>query len=433
MNIRLHGICNKLQVRPKLSERTSPRLAGSVWVSLSILDFRNLALTRILFLHEVGYFEKPIFEMHEFPEYLSERGHHVGFVDFLENSTNNQGPEFGGCRDGRVIPGTKIFHFSQTNGLSGIAKRLWAVVTFPRFFRSVLEQFKPEVVVSFSVPTSGWQALYICRRLGIPYLFRALDVSHKIRQSRLAPFVKLAERYIYRNSDWVSCNNPAMRSYCMSLGARSNHTSVDFPPLDLMHFARADESENSIMDVLDIPRGSTVILYLGSFFYFSGLDYVLRSLSADASGAYLVLVGGGEQEPELRAIAKDLNIEDRVRFAGYVAYHDLPSYLSVADVAINPMLPSLVSDTALPNKVLQYLASGLPVVSTRLTGVSSTFRSSSRLKFVAEPSAVLSAALKLLESPHHVSAGQNEVLQQFSINNAVDRFERQVMSLGKLT
>ena len=40
---------------------------------------------RVLFVHEVSFLDKPIFEMHEFPEYLASRGHEVHFVDFLEN------------------------------------------------------------------------------------------------------------------------------------------------------------------------------------------------------------------------------------------------------------------------------------------------------------------------------------------------------------
>ena len=38
----------------------------------------------LLFIHEVDYLQKPIFEMHEFPEGLAERGWSVHFIDFVE-------------------------------------------------------------------------------------------------------------------------------------------------------------------------------------------------------------------------------------------------------------------------------------------------------------------------------------------------------------
>lgn len=391
-------------------------------------------MTRILFLHEVGYFEKPIFEMHEFPEHLANRGHEVGFLDFQEFDSGDAVGSIGQRRNGRVVPDTDFLYFSQTNRLSGLARRLLAVLTFPKFFRSVLKEFDPDVVVSFAVPTSGWQALYMCRRLRIPLIFRALDVSHKIRRTKLSGFVKMAEKYIYRNSDWVSCNNPAMREYCISLGAREAFSSVDLPPLDLSHFEARALPEQALSSRLEIPKNSSVVLYMGSFFYFSGLDQVLKALSSLDPKPYLILVGGGEQEEELRDLARHLKIDRWVRFTGYVAFQDLPAYFAIADVAINPMVPSLVSDTALPNKVLQYMASGLPIVSTRLKGLSSLFDNLEGLRLVHKPSEVLSTAAQLAKAPNRLELGESNrkrVLQKFSIDKSLDHFESRINKLGR--
>ena len=391
-------------------------------------------MTKILFLHEVGYFEKPIFEMHEFPEHLANRGHQVGFLDFQELETVGAASPFGQRRNGRVLVDSDFLYFSQTNRLSGLAKRLLAALTFPKFFRSVLKEFEPDVVVSFSVPTSGWQALYICRRLRIPLIFRALDVSHKIRRTKLSGIVKIAEKYIYRKSDWVSCNNPAMRDYCISLGANKTFSSVDLPPLDLSHFETRAGPEQAPLSSLDIPKNASVILYMGSFFYFSGLDQVLRALSVLESKPYLILVGGGEQEAELRALARHLEIEEWVKFTGYVAFQDLPAYLAMADVAINPMVPSLVSDTALPNKVLQYMASGLPIVSTKLKGLSSLFENLEGLRLVDEPSEVLSTAVQLAKDSNRLEFGEDNrraVRQRFSIDKALDQLEILINRVGQ--
>ena len=108
---------------------------------------------------------------------------------------------------------------------------------------------------------------------------------------------------------------------------------------------------------------------MGSFFYFSGLADVLQKLALMDERPVLVLIGGGEQDAELRTMTEKLHLEDCVKFTGFVGFAELPSYLSMADVAINPMVPSMVSNKALPNKVLQYMASGLPVVTTRLDGL----------------------------------------------------------------
>ena len=344
---------------------------------------------RILFLHEVGYLEKPIYEMHEFPEHLAARGHEVAFADYPETPTKQISPRFGVVIQGRVLSGANLSLYSQKAVFPGIVGRLLAVLLFPFFFQRVLSDFKPDIVVSFAVPTSGWQAAIICKRKKLPLLFRALDVSHKIRRSAFSPLVRSAERFVYRNSTWVSCNNAALRDYCINLGAHEDRSSVELPVLDLVHFRAGKDARQRMRAKLGIADDATVVAYMGSFFYFSGLDQVIRQLGKVADKPQLLLIGGGEQEVELKQLVTRLKLKDYVTFTGFVGFDELPSYLSVADVAINSMLPSEVADLALPNKVLQYMASGLPVVSTDLKGLSSLFHRAEGLSLVSLPEEVL--------------------------------------------
>lgn len=389
---------------------------------------------RILFLHEVSYFEKPIFEMHEFPENLANRGHEIAFADFLEKESLSLAGSHGQLRSGRVIESVSLQHFYLRAKLPGVIGRLVAVPRFFKFFKTTLLEFRPDIVVSFSVPTSGWQALITCRRLGIPYVFRALDVSHKIRKTIFAPLIRLAEKFIYQNASWVSCNNPALREYCISLGASSETTSVDLPPLDFSHFLNSGSRALDIRASLGVPDDKTVLLYMGSFFYFSGLDAVLRKLSETEERPFLLLVGGGEQDAELRRLVNDLGLDDSVKFTGFVDFDALPNYLSTADVAINPMVPSLVSDTALPNKILQYMASGLPVVSTRLKGLSSLIEPVSGLVLVSNPAEVLGAAISLAKAKnlHQLGEENRQILREkFANNSGLDGFERLLEKVRK--
>lgn len=381
---------------------------------------------RILFLHEVGYFEKPIYEMHEFPEHLASRGHKVGFVDFLEKQGHVRAFPFGDIVSGRVLLDSSLRIFSQRSTLQGILGRLLAVASFSRHFRKVLSEFRPDLVVSYSVPTSGWQALLICRNAGVPYVFRALDVSHKIRKTRFSPLVKVAERFIYSNADWVSCNNAAMRDYCLTLDARKDRSSVELPPLDLDHFLDGGLERQRLRTKLNISQNATVIVYMGSFFYFSGLDRVIQQLSKVTDKPQLLLIGGGEQEVQLRQLVDSLNLGNYVTFTGFVGFDQLPEYLSVADVAINSMLPSLVSDAALPNKVLQYMASGLPVVSTGLKGLSSLFTRAEGLTLVSSPEEVLEKSISVASCSNLSQMGKANrqlVEETFERQKSVNAFE----------
>ena len=396
---------------------------------------------RILFLHEVNYLTKPIFEMHEFPEHLAALGHEVGFVHFPEGLSRAELADtpYKQPISGRVLDDVSLTLFTPKALSGGLSGRLLTVLTFGKQFRNILQDFKPDVVVSFAVPTSGWQALSVSKKSGIPFVFRALDVSHKIRRSIFSPIIALAERFIYRNADWVSSNNPAMLEYVLESGGETEKAGVNFPPLDLGHFSAVRKGAGSIRAQLGIPVDAKVILYMGSFFYFSGLPEVIRSFAKEAAhDDYLVLIGAGEQGQELEGIVNGLGIQEKVLFTGLVEFADLPRYLSIADVAINPLKPSLVSNTALPNKVLQYMASGLPVVSTRLRGLELTFGGDlSGLIFEKESPDVASSALRLAhEELNRKQLGLNnaaKVAELLGPGLAVESFEAQLLSMVSAT
>lgn len=382
---------------------------------------------RVLFVHEVGYVEKPIFEMHEFPEYLAIRQHTIGFLDYLERRTPKSKLGFGSQIVGKVREDAQLSLFSQGPTIEGIFGRLITALIFPFFFTKVLKRFSPDIVVSFSVPTSGWQAAILCKFFRIPFVFRALDVSHKIRETRLAPLVKVAERVVYKTATHVSCNNPAMLNYCRSLGAVNERSTVELPPLDLSHFLSGSNLRKDLRNKLGIGQKERVIIYMGSFFYFSGLDIVIRELAQLEDQPHLVLIGGGEKDRELRSLVDQLGLNERVKFTGYIDFAKLPGYLSIADVAINPMVPTLVSNAALPNKVLQYMASGLPVVTTRLEGIHSLFPDESGIKYEVSSADVLDGAVSWLSSEELADLGQSNraaVESKFDLDNSVDKFEQ---------
>ena len=393
---------------------------------------------RILFLHEVNYLLKPIFEMHEFPECLAEREHQVGFVQFPEGESKEALKRLPWKQEieGRAVKNVNLTLYTPKTKSSGLVGRLMATAKFGREFKRILEDFNPDLVVSLAVPTSGWQALRVSRRANIPYLFRALDVSHKIRKSIFSGFILHAEKYIYRGADWVSANNPAMLDYCISLGAEATRSSVELPPLNLSHFAPQPGWRSQIRGKLGIPADAKVVLYMGSFFYFSGLPDLIESFAKTRSeNQVLVLIGGGEQEDELIALTQRLNLDSSVLFTGFVSFDELPKYLAIADVAVNPMMPSLVSNAAFPNKIIQYLAASLPVVSTRLKGVEATFPVSTALTLVACPNQVFSAANEMLtlnERSEIAEKARMLVSSKFEANSAVDQFERLLISVSEV-
>lgn len=355
---------------------------------------------KILFVHEVSYSKKVIFEMHEFPELLAAAGHQVEFFDF------DEGTKFWGggltprsqTISGRVHPESLIkVHRPFQLGIPGI-DRLLATITSWLALDRLLSKANFDAVVLLAVPTYGLQTLWAAKRHGVPVAFRALDVSHKIRKNVLGWAIKKVEKCIYNRADLLLGNNPAMTAYCERLGSRTRPSRTLLAPVDLSHFSGV-KRDPAMASKLSIAPNERVITYMGSFFYFSGLDEIIHRFSQIAfepknADLKLLLIGGGEQDADLRSQAKTLGLTDRVIFTGFIGYQDLPKYLALSTVAINPLKKSLVTDTALPHKVLQYLALGLPVVSTPLDGLKAVFGDSAGIRWADTPDQLLDTAVE---------------------------------------
>jgi glycosyltransferase involved in cell wall biosynthesis len=190
---------------------------------------------------------------------------------------------------------------------------------------------------------------------------------------------------------------------------------------------------------LGFAESDKVLVYMGSFFYFSGLMDALdefSNISPGEPGLKFLLIGGGEQDSELRQKVERLGLSEKVVFTGFVNYADLPKYLKVADIAVNTLEPTLVANVAFPNKVLQYMASGLAVVSTKLDGLEQTFGNRAGITWASDSKTVIQAATRLAQQPdaelrNAVKLQLDAVSQIFGVQAAVDNFEEALVSLSK--
>jgi glycosyltransferase involved in cell wall biosynthesis len=148
-----------------------------------------------------------------------------------------------------------------------------------------------------------------------------------------------------------------------------------------------------------------------------------------------LLIGGGEQEKELRELVSVLKLEGRVIFTGFIPYAKLSGYLGLTTVAINAMRPAMVSHTAFPHKVIQYMASNLPVVTTKLDGLYKTFGDTSGLTWSVGSQGLIGKALALAEDESKLEANARLQLQtvsaRFGVKTAVDAFEATIRSATK--
>ena len=121
--------------------------------------------------------------------------------------------------------------------------------------------------------------------------------------------------------------------------------------------------------------------------------HVLRKVCDRAT---LEVAGTGPEASRLESIASGLGIAESVRFLGRVDNEKMPSLYARADIALNT---SLVDN--MPISILEALASGVPVVSTRVGGVPAVVRDGEDAVLVParEPEAMARAIESLWASP----------------------------------
>ncbi|SDK08524.1 rhamnosyl/mannosyltransferase [Ferrimonas sediminum] len=111
-------------------------------------------------------------------------------------------------------------------------------------------------------------------------------------------------------------------------------------------------------------EGKKIIFSVGRLVYYKGFDVLIESMSyVDDKDIILVIAGKGELDSKLRNKVSDLNLMDRVFFAGGVSQSELAAYYELCDVFC---LPSVHRSEMFGIVQLEAMSFGKPVISTKL-------------------------------------------------------------------
>ena len=97
-----------------------------------------------------------------------------------------------------------------------------------------------------------------------------------------------------------------------------------------------------------------------------GIDFTLRAvahLKAQRDDFHVVFIGGGDAYDDMVALANNLELDDVVEFTGRIPDAELATLLSTADIGLAPDPRNPLNDVSTMNKIMEYMALGLPLVS----------------------------------------------------------------------
>ncbi len=124
----------------------------------------------------------------------------------------------------------------------------------------------------------------------------------------------------------------------------------------------------SLKRELDIPEESKIISCVTRLKKEKGIHTLLKSfqkITTQKPDIFLIIVGSGNYQDELKKLSKKLNIENKVKFVGEITHENLPQYYAFSDIFV---LPTLAKE-GLPWTVIEAMSCGKPVIASEIGGI----------------------------------------------------------------
>jgi len=229
-------------------------------------------------------------------------------------------------------------------------------------------------------------------------------------------------RLVHRGAARLIANSHNTRGMLEAIGVPARKIRVVHPGVDVDRF-RPDAPGAAAVRSRYAPNGELLLLTVGRLQRRKGHDLVLEALAqqhAPSSALRYIVVGDGEERERLRAIARDLRLEDRVAFLGKIDAADLPAYYAAADIFVHPNRVDRGDFEGFGLVFLEAAASGIPVIGGRSGGVPEALEENSTGLLVSgDEAAELRRAIEaLVSSPERRDAmgraGRRRVLDRFT-------------------
>ncbi len=203
------------------------------------------------------------------------------------------------------------------------------------------------------------------RRHGVPYTYDARELYAHVASTAGRPavsrFWKAFEAGPARGASAVWTVSDAIADHLAgAYGIPRPDVLLNAPPVG------PTLPDPLLRTLAGLPPSMPLFVHLGQMRTGRGGEALVRAF-ARTPGVGLVFLGYGAARQDLQRLTAALGAEDRVHFVDPVPPDRIRSVLVAADAGV-----SLLEDTclnhrfALPNKLFDYLAAGLPVLASRL-------------------------------------------------------------------
>jgi PEP-CTERM/exosortase A-associated glycosyltransferase len=273
------------------------------------------------------------------------------------------------------------FRFYRTGALRKGSVTFSAELRLMRALAKRIEEIarmeRPNLLHAHSPVLNVLPALWAGRKLGVPVVYEirafwedaAVDHRTYSQNSWRYGLVRFLETWACKKAAQVAVLCEGLKRDLVERSIPEEKLTVVANGIDPKDFHPC-EPDAEFAKALGI-YGRKVLGFIGSFYHYEGLELLIAAiakLSAMRSDLVLLLVGGGEQESELRAQIREMKLQDRVAFLGRIPHEKIPSLYSLIDILVYPRYSMRLTELVTPLKPLEAMAMGKPVVASDIGG-----------------------------------------------------------------
>ncbi len=247
-----------------------------------------------------------------------------------------------------------------------VVKQFAVIRDLERRLLEVARRVEPDLLHAHSPALNGVAAVRVGRRLGLPVGYEVRGfwedaaVSHgTAREGDLRyRMTRMLETWALRRADHCFCICEGLRGDIARRGIPGDKITVIPNAVDIENFRPIEEADDALRERLAL-NGRHVIGFIGSFYFYEGLDLLLDAaalLRQQMPALHVLLVGGGPAEQRLKERAQRLGIVDITTFTGRVPQAEVAGYYSLIEALAYPRQSMRITELVTPLKPLEAMA-----------------------------------------------------------------------------